>query len=61
MCIGWRDLEYPQVVCPECEGYGYVEVITYLYYTGNVGSKDKKCETCNGNGYIIEQKEEDIE
>lgn len=59
MCIGWRDLDYPQVVCPECEGYGYNEVITGLSYGGSVYSQNRKCETCNGNGYIIDTKEGD--
>jgi DnaJ-class molecular chaperone len=57
MCIGWRDLDYPQVVCPECEGYGYNETITQLFYNGYVGSENRKCETCKGEGFVIEAKE----
>ena len=58
MCIGWKDLTYPEIVCPDCEGYGYEEVLTHLFYNGYVGTRNDRCERCKGEGFVIDEKEE---
>jgi hypothetical protein len=54
MEVNPKDLTYPEIICPDCSGECFYEVITYLSYDGWMRTKMQPCETCDGNGWIYD-------
>ena len=59
MSVSWKDLEYPEIVCPDCDGEGYFDRMTRLTYEGDSSWTQDACETCHGNGWIYDLERED--
>jgi hypothetical protein len=60
MAVSAKDLTYPEILCPECLGECYVEMMTYLSYDGWSRWKTVECEECHGNGWIYDEDAEEV-
>ena len=56
----WRK-KFGLVVCPECDGDGYFEVVNRLTYDGYVGTKGVKCPLCDGSGEVSNEQYDEWE
>lgn len=52
----WREEnESEWIDCPECDGTGVIDRMTYLSYSGNVGTELERCDHCKGTGKVAEK------
>jgi len=54
MAVNPKDLDYPEIICPDCDGEGYFDRMTYLSYDGEQSWTQDACDTCDGNGWIYD-------
>ena len=48
-----------EITCPDCEGEGIVWFLDYLYLNGDHDEHEEVCETCNGEGTLMVDDEDE--
>jgi len=48
-----------EITCPDCGGDGVAWVLDWLYWNGDQDDHEEVCETCNGEGTLMVDDEEE--
>lgn len=51
----WNEPEVKWKTCPECEGFGFHEIVNGQDHLGNEELVEVDCEECEGSGEVAEE------